>query len=381
MTGQLPTELALLTSLVALGLDSNSLSGTIPDFLAEVTNLQNIFLGDNRLTGTIPQWTNSKIQNINLSNNSLVGRINWDGAEMKELIGVALDHNQLTGDINLFSAEAFPKLEELYLDHNEFTGTLTDTVAAMETLQYLDVSHNQLSGSLPGRLFTKPDLKVLLLHENHWTGLLPEVTKENTKLEMLTLSNCKLDKQPIVKTISNLKGLEHLDLSRNDFTGTIPSQIAGLTQLEKLFLGKNGFEETDLEHWNWLPKLTALQEVSLKSTGASGPIPDLSMLSSLVLLDLDDNNLSGSIPSTLGALEKLRFLLLNRNQLSGEVPTSVMDLPNLGASSEAGVCLSCSSCFCSFNALCHSQTCSSWKAMLSRLKGLFVILQLPRREP
>jgi Leucine rich repeat len=49
-----------------------------------------------------------------------------------------------------------------------------------------------------------------------------------------------------------------------------------------------------------------------------------------VMLDLDTNDLEGTIPRVLGDLENLKFLLLNRNQLSGSIPNSFEQLTKLG---------------------------------------------------
>ncbi|XP_058114826.1 MDIS1-interacting receptor like kinase 2-like [Magnolia sinica] len=46
-------------------------------------------------------------------------------------------------------------------------------------------------------------------------------------------------------------------------------------------------------------------------------------------LDLADNNLTGSIPSTLGNLTKLTVLMLGRNQISGSIPPQFGNLMNL----------------------------------------------------
>ena len=49
----------------------------------------------------------------------------------------------------------------------------------------------------------------------------------------------------------------------------------------------------------------------------------------VISLELSDNNLSGSIPSSLGSLSSLERLELNENQLTGEIPPELGDLTNL----------------------------------------------------
>ena len=60
----------------------------------------------------------------------------------------------------------------------------------------------------------------------------------------------------------------------------------------------------------------------------SGSTPSkLGNLSNLEALGLGDNQLSGSIPSELGNLDNLEHLYLGGNQLSGCVPTKLRDVP------------------------------------------------------
>jgi hypothetical protein len=43
----------------------------------------------------------------------------------------------------------------------------------------------------------------------------------------------------------------------------------------------------------------------------------------MVLLDLDDNQFTGNIPSEIGNMVSLEALFLNRNQFQGNVPTEL----------------------------------------------------------
>lgn len=244
---------------------------------------------------------------------------------MTQIEGLALDQNDLTGHIDVFNSLNFPKLKELYLSDNEFSGNLTG-IATLDKLTHVDLSHNQFTGSVPSHLFNMPDLVALDLNNNPFTGKLPSF-HQNSSLELLALQNCSFAQQKIPPTLSNLRSLQFLDLSWNAFTGTIPTSLKQLTALENLFLAQNPLAATNLEQW--LPELTSLKEVSLKNTHAAGPIPDLTNLTDLVLLDLDQNQLTSSIPASLGELTNLRFLLLNRNALTGEIPGSVLALSSL----------------------------------------------------
>jgi Leucine-rich repeat (LRR) protein len=66
-------------------------------------------------------------------------------------------------------------------------------------------------------------------------------------------------------------------------------------------------------------------EVNLYQNGLAGTIPDLSVLTQLITLNLGYNQLSGNIPSSLNNLSQLTVLNLKINQLDGAIP----DLSNL----------------------------------------------------
>uniref|UniRef100_A0A0A9FFH1 Malectin-like domain-containing protein n=1 Tax=Arundo donax TaxID=35708 RepID=A0A0A9FFH1_ARUDO len=78
-----------------------------------------------------------------------------------------------------------------------------------------------------------------------------------------------------------------------------------------------------------IAKLTALTEISFANNSLSGPIPNLSNLSRLQRLHLQDNKLFGSVPQTLGTLNALRELFLQNNELFGSVPENLLNKQGL----------------------------------------------------
>ncbi|GAB4024626.1 leucine-rich repeat domain-containing protein [Spirosoma koreense] len=79
-----------------------------------------------------------------------------------------------------------------------------------------------------------------------------------------------------------------------------------------------------------LSALTSLQTLDLQSNNLSGTIPaSLSTLTSLQTLNLSVNSLSGSIPASLSALTALRELLLFNTGLSGSIPEGLSALTAL----------------------------------------------------
>ena len=110
-------------------------------------------------------------------------------------------------------------------------------------------------------------------------------------------------------------------------TGTIPSELGSLTNLEFLDLSGNQLTgEIPVE----LADLAILRSLELGSNQLTGKIPvELSNLTNLTWLDLSWNDLTGTIPAELGSLTNLRGLHLYNNQLIGDIPSELSRLTNL----------------------------------------------------
>ena len=77
-------------------------------------------------------------------------------------------------------------------------------------------------------------------------------------------------------------------------------------------------------------QLWTLEELNLGSNRISGEIPaTIGKLENLGKLNLSDNQLSGEIPPELGRLEELEVLALDKNELTGELPVELGNLANL----------------------------------------------------
>ena len=76
--------------------------------------------------------------------------------------------------------------------------------------------------------------------------------------------------------------------------------------------------------------LTNLQELHLDNNQVTGNIPSsLSDLANLSILDLSHNRLTGELPPSLGHMTNLAGLYINDNQLSGDIPSSLGNLTKL----------------------------------------------------
>lgn len=118
-----------------------------------------------------------------------------------------------------------------------------------------------------------------------------------------------------------------LDLGGNLLRGTIPPQLALLSQLQYLNLSGNGVSGAIPPE---LAQLSQLQDLFLSGTQLSGVIPpEFGGLAQLQWLDLSYNRLSGTIPVELAQLSQLRRMYLNDNHLGGAIPNHLQRLSEL----------------------------------------------------
>ncbi len=114
-----------------------------------------------------------------------------------------------------------------------------------------------------------------------------------------------------------------LDLAQNKLNGTVPPEIAQLTALEYLNLGRNQISSVPAE----IGDLTNLVSLYLDQVGITSVPSSIGSLSSLIYLNLNANNIS-TLPATIGDLNQLVSLYLMQNQLVS-LPTQIGNLGNL----------------------------------------------------
>ena len=119
--------------------------------------------------------------------------------------------------------------------------------------------------------------------------------------------------------LGNLGDVDFFYLNENQFTGTLPKELAGLLDADDLFLFGNQLTGPIPESFG---NLIDVNNLYLNDNQLSGSIPSsLSQLKQIKQLYLNNNALSGNIPSELGGIISMERLLLQNNELTGEVPT------------------------------------------------------------
>jgi autotransporter-associated beta strand protein len=177
-----------------------------------------------------------------------------------------------------------------------------------------------------GDVLIPGNVQFLSLEDNQLTGTIPTTLGNLINLEGLGLDHNQLS-GTIPTTLGNLTNLQYIELNDNQLTGSIPTSLGNLFQLTGIYLYDNQLTGNIPIS---LGNLSQLSLLMLSANQLSGTIPStLSNLVNLSWLLLDDNQLSGAIPSNLGNLTNLELLVLGRNQLSGTIPSTLSNLVNL----------------------------------------------------
>ncbi len=126
--------------------------------------------------------------------------------------------------------------------------------------------------------------------------------KGYTSLISIYVSSAK-DAEPrkLPRELSLFERMENLVIQNSQLTGSIPSDVIGLSNLKHIDLDKNSMKGA-------IPPVDnhALERLDINFNEFSGSIEFLSGFPNLIEAHLDNNMFNGTIPSELGQLTSLR---------------------------------------------------------------------------
>ncbi|KAL6648404.1 hypothetical protein ACP70R_012628 [Stipagrostis hirtigluma subsp. patula] len=272
-----PASGVLRVSVLTLGTglaDSPGLAGTLPASLASLAALTDLVLYPGRVEGAIPPDIGSglrRLRLLSLSGNQLTGPVPESLAGLPDLHTLDLGNNRLEGAIPAgLLLPSSPSLKVLILANNGGISGQIPAQFSSSQLFHVDLSRNAITGTLPP---LPPTIRYFSLAANAMEGNLDGVFGDG----------------------SGPADLAFLDLSMNNFSGSIPPEVFALPSASSLLLSRNNF---------------------------TGPltVPAAAARTPWSVVDVSHNGISGEVPEALAAAGSL---YVNNNRMSGEVPSAV----------------------------------------------------------
>ncbi|KAG8501484.1 hypothetical protein CXB51_003991 [Gossypium anomalum] len=378
LEGSIPPNIGNLSSLKAFSVARNLLAASLPSDLCQLKRLQELDLSQNYFEGILPPCLSNLtfIGLLDVSDNNFSGTLS--ASLIHSLTSswyLDFSYNHFEGSFSLSSFKTHSKLEvlqfasnngKLQIDTenppgwfpsfqlkvlalsncslNNHTYSIPNFLRHQLHLQIVDLSYNKLRASFPGWLLVNnADLEILKLRNNFLFGEfqlppfamanavmvdvsgnqihgLPEnIGKILPHMEYLDLSRNAFE-QELLPSIGDMKNLQVLDLSYNNFSGEIPKElIVGCNDLRVLMLSGNKLHG---QIFPMLYNLTQLRVLQLRNNYFSGNLSNVKakgrVLGNLALLDIGYNFMTGNIGSWIGNVTYLDILVMRNNYLEGQ---------------------------------------------------------------
>ncbi|KAL0701457.1 hypothetical protein Bca4012_057579 [Brassica carinata] len=259
-----------LFKLEDLVLASNKFDGLIPESISKFLNLQDLDLSRNNFSGPIPRSISmlGDLRHLDFAKNKLEGEV---PSSLWNLPTVMLSHNYFSSFENV--SHESTDIHRLDLNSNSFRGPFPDWVCKFHRLEHLDLSNNLFSGSIPPCLISFTySLMELSLGNNNFSGTLPDIFSDATRLESLDVSRNRLEGK-FPKSLIHCKALRHVNVGSNKFKDKFPHWLGSMPSLHVLSLRFNKFFGPLYHHRHMSSGFKNLRVVDISHNNFTGTLP------------------------------------------------------------------------------------------------------------
>ncbi|KAF5203888.1 Phytosulfokine receptor [Thalictrum thalictroides] len=269
----------------------------------------------------------SRVTKLILPGRSLKGKISQSLGGLEQLKWLDLSLNSLEDDVPK-ELSNLQQLEVLDLSHNMLSGSISQVLGSLKSIRSLNLSSNTFTGELL-ELDAFPHLAVFNISNNSITGSIgTKICNSSNALRILDLSTNDFSGSLAVEGLANCSmTLKQLHMDSNSLSGHLPETLFMLSSLEVLSMSCNKFSGQLSKN---LSKLSRLKSLKISANRFSGPLPNVfENLTELEQLIAHSNSFSGPLPSSLPLCSMLQVLDLRNNSLTGIINLDFSGMPHL----------------------------------------------------
>ncbi len=307
LNGTIPNTLETLSFMEEVDFSSNRLNGELPD-LGVLNNINKLWVNNNNFSFQDLETHYSSNNNITDFNYQIQNKRDTEDAfdgiignsymlSMTDIAGTNVQYQWYKKRLNYFDNSDEPIATANNKDYtiNVLTNSGMDIYICKATSSIItDLTIERNSIEITG--------EVSQLQKDALIAIYNSTNGDNWNNNTNWLSDEPLSTWHGVTIIGNK--VTKLDFESNNLTGTLPSEIGDLANLE------------------WLSFYAG--------NSINGDLPEeISNLTELRVLSFEYNNFTGDIPASYSNLTKLRGFWFNNNQLTGNVPEFLKTFNNL----------------------------------------------------
>ncbi|MBO1352143.1 MAG: putative Ig domain-containing protein, partial [Hormoscilla sp. GUM202] len=247
LSGTLPSEYGELGNLQHLYLHENSLGGTLPSEYGELDNLRNLWLHGNSLSGTLPESIKDLSANKRLENHPYMETpiLDYEVVPGESLeFDISGHFSDINDNIASYSAEGLPEGLTIDSSSGAIGGIPTTEGSFLVTVTASDDAGNVVSDEFNIDVRSTPDEAASdeVLNASDYAALLALYHGMNGE-NWQTKWDISSSTPPKASVVSDWHGVTveegrvtKIELIENSLSGTLPSELGNLSNLQVLNL-------------------------------------------------------------------------------------------------------------------------------------------------